>query len=651
MIKRSVKLFLLIACPLIMWACNDDLTICNDVSLDKGTNVIVIDGEDGYFTLPIDTTAIASVSLIEGDFLNNLGYGRLYFEQNDLSENRMAQVKVKYLDGKDSTFVIRQRPFTRTNENGMRQFYRHHGIGYSYDASEGDYCNPKNFKCQILNRAVIDSLKEHITLVKTDSITDLHYYGTVYSSFEEYVQGTSFCLGIGASIEIASFNLEKTSTLYEDATVDSYIFQQNVAIDRFRYGLICNEIAMWTEDCPNLLTSSFQQAIMKLKTDASNKAIDDFIYRYGSHLVTDVLLGARLSLTIQAKTTKFYVEKTDSLIIEGKIASLFKAKMEKSTDESKYSVLNDSKCIYDVVGGNIEALGNLVSSTKFDNSIDVVPMIEKWIEPIEKDENASELIRMTIIPIWTLISDEDIANRVEARVTGNYSKLLESLGNKNFINSSFVAHPTEVTCYLGNSTTNKKEKKTFQTPETVDIIASNRHVATICKEYVPEITPSEKVYVAYPIYEGKVKLTDGLCIHNGKAYDVDWRYNCFKITERDDNVPLSDNIYINYGVLSTFPINVSYQTSHQILGCERPGGIQYNGKIGGEMVPVFKHFGHFYLDNLKEYDNLPGWSYIRTEMEEASNYKTYFPENVYSNRMVRNNDYIYIYNTTEISYE
>jgi hypothetical protein len=188
----------------------------------------------------------------------------------------------------------------------------------------------------------------------------------------------------------------------------------------------------------------------------------------------------------------------------------------------------------------------------------------------------------------------------------------------------------------------------------VDVIVSNRHVATICKEYVPEISPTEQVFVAYPIYEGRIKMTSGLCIYDGKVYHVDWSLNRFTVSEEEVDGVVPDSIYMNWGALSVNRYSASaYQTGHLIVGSERPGGIGIDGSLSGELRLVQKHFGHFYLDNTKKYDNLPEWTYTTTDPSEASeaDYSSYFTEGEFKNRMVRNDDYIYIWNQTEIGYE
>ena len=66
---------------------------------------------------------------------------------------------------------------------------------------------------------------------------------------------------------------------------------------------------------------------------------------------------------------------------------------------------------------------------------------------------------------------------------------------------------------------------------------------------------------------------------------------------------------------------------------------------------MVKHFNHFYLKDKERYDNLPNWSWSTQQPHEAADFPDYFDATTWKDRMVRNDDYIYIWNTTEIGYE
>lgn len=642
-----------IVASLLTWGCDDRLYPDEPQHSDAETaEGIILPADEGYFTLPDELGDVSDVCRTEGDFVSRISDGRFYHERNDGNARREARFLVTLEDGRDTTLVYVQPPATRASAGAtLRQFYRHHGVGYSYNAVYGDYCNLKDFRCQILNRAEIDRISEQegASLINVNAIHEMSAESSVYTSVVDYVQNTNFHASVEGDIILFSGGVSATCSAFEDGVTESYILRDQMRLTAAEYSLAYNDIAIYAQRHPTLLTSSFRTAVGNL---ADMKSVDDFITVYGTHVVTFARLGARLTLEAQVETRKFEEIEQEYALASAQIATLFKKSQSTSSVEKNYKILRNSTCRVDILGGDRSILDGIATMTSFDNSKVTQDLDSKWLNSVTFDDEdlASsnvELIDIEVVPIWKFIPDADKAWLVEARVTGNMGLVAERLSNKNFINTRFDGHPTSVTCQIGGV-----GRKTFDNPETVDIIAANRTVATVCKEYVPEISQREKVFVAYPVYEGRVKLTDGLCIHGGNAYKVDWRHDRYTVTKlNDEGVVSASDIYMNLGGLSyRQSTNLEYQPSHPILGCERPGGIGIDGSVGGAVYKVFKHFGHFYLDTTASFPNLPGWSFSKQNPSEASNYPGFFSGDTYSNRMVRNDNYIYLWNPTEITY-
>jgi hypothetical protein len=640
---------------LLLAACQDELpTPSYEQAEDDWSSVVQLEGSDGYVDIAGTGRSVKSVDVLKGDFIMDAGDGRLYYEENDDPAVRTAQVHVTYTDGTDSLFLFAQPVASRAAQSGLTQFYRHYGIGYSYEAVEGNYCDLRSFRSQVLNRAVLEKVEKerYVTLLRVNPLQQISTKASSYSSVVEYVQNSNFTASGKADLIVYAGEVTGTCSVFEDGSTDTYILHDELSKDIAEYSLSYSDLNALAQDYPSLLTSSFRSALSKI-TD-TNKSIDDFINQFGTHVVVYSKLGARMSVDIQAETKRFNTVYNKELLSKQVLATLFHEVYSKTEEERYKQILKECTCRFSVTGGDVSAFDKLVGMNKFDSSSYTTEMKTNWLNSIKYDDsdiaNSNiELIDMKVIPIWNLIPDEALADRVEARVTGNMGLIIETLGNKNFINTAFPAHPTSVTCRIGT-----KKNQTFTNPSTVDVIVSNRHVATICKEYVPEISATEQVFVAYPIYEGRIKMTSGLCIYDGKVYHVDWSLNRFTVSEEEVDGVVPDSIYMNWGALSVNRYSASaYQTGHLIVGSERPGGIGIDGSLSGELRLVQKHFGHFYLDNTKKYDNLPEWTYTTTEPSEANeaDYSSYFTEGEFKNRMVRNDDYIYIWNQTEIGYE
>lgn len=653
------RLAIIVACLASCLACSNELP---DISVEGFTetelpfDAIVLSGVAHAYPIPtVEKGNIETIEFIEGDFIFPINKDTLYVEQNDGVATRMARITLRMSGGYEQQLTLSQPPASRaTSVDKHHSFYRHHGIGYSYDALGGDYCDLASVRCQVLNRAVIDYINEMEVepFIRVDYQNQMHATSNVYTSVVDYIQHSNFYASGKAKILMYSGEASATCSAFEDGQIDTYILHEERLFQRAMYQVEVSNIADYVAQYPNLLTSSFRTALAKLAaTDANDwKAVDDFIATYGTHVVHATELGARINVDVQVETHKFNQIVNEEVLSKQAIATLFKEKNSSESQETNYQILSNRRCRVDVLGGDLSTINVVVGMSMFSNENITSSMLDKWMESIYFDDDDLEhsnveMINMEVIPIWELIPDPVVADRVEARIQDDAAELQRLLGNRNFLNASFPYPVKKVTCRIGN------KKQTFSNPAVTDIIVSGRHVATVCHEYVPEITTKEKVYVAYPIYEGRVKLTDGYCIYQNKAYSVDWRHNKYTVTALGD-VKSDGNLYLNCGMLSaTAYDNLIYQKGYPILGCERPGGIAIDGTLAGEMVKVEKHFGHFYLqDNTKKYTNLPGWDYCTTDPAETKNYSDYFKKG-YRNRMVRRDDYTYIYNTTEIGHE
>lgn len=656
------KLFFISFVALLLAACQDtDLTQGTSESDLAVTCDVVIGGLDQMVALPFaGTGSVVGVEVEEGDFLTALPGGRLYAEQNDDGQWRQGTIRVKLSDGSSRHLTLGQRAATRSEVQSQKSFYRHHAIGYSYDAVYGNYCDLKYVRCQVLNRAILEAVDtlEANGISKEEDLNGTNFSSSVSTSVVDYMQNRNFVANAEAKMAlILGGEVKDFCHIFEDGTEDRYILHNERELPRARYTLQIGDLQSLVQKYPSLLTSSFRKAVEKLAaTDVDDwKAVDDFINIYGTHVVNAATLGARLTVDVQVKANKFDTREADSLMAEATIATLFKLSHTSESQTKNYQILRDCKCHVEAIGGDVSTLDKLVSRTFFSNEDIDSEMLTTWEESVRFDgediaNSNVEMTAMEVWPIWELVPDKSVANRLQARIQADAAIMLQLLGNRNFLNAQFPYPISSVTCRIGN-----QSKQKFDNPAVTDVIVDGRHVATVCREMVPAISKTDYVQVAYPIYEGRVKLTDGLCVHDGKTYSVDWRNDHFKVNEVDGLTTEDGYLYLTGGVLSTSSFdNVDYQTGHLVLGCERPGGININGSLAGDMVKVQKHFGHFYLaDDKSHYGNLPNWSYVTSAPAEAAevDYRDYFPQGEWQNRMVRDNSYVYIFNTTELGYE
>lgn len=653
--KFVIQLFQSALILLCMSGCSDQFM--EDISgPGDGINVperaITIEGEESFMTLPAHIE-LSTVDLSKADFITVMPDGKLYCERNDEPTGRLATIYYSLPAGGRDSVEYYQLPASRVGNGSMTQFYRHYGIGYSYNAIGGDRCNLRDFRCQIFNRAVIENLQdsEGANLLNVNIRNEVEEESSIYSSIVDYVAEVNIDASVSGDLVFYSGSASRCCAIFEEGTKEQYILHNKVSTVNSEYSLNFRDLGIYAQSEPKLLTGSFRNALSRITDD---KSIDDFIFTYGTHVVIGSTIGASLSLDVQVDRHVFTAKEYEEALSKSAIATLFKSASSSTSSQNNYTVLKDSKCLIDVKGGNLSLFDRFIDLNTFDNTNIPSGLSDLWLESICFDDDDIsrsnvELIDIKVIPIWECIPDEELARKVEARITGNMKLVLDKFVNRNFINTSFESNPASVTCRIGNL-----PNQTFRNPDVVEVIAANRHVATVCRELVPEISATEKVQVAYPIYEGRLKLNSGLCIHAGKAYSVAWSYDSFKVKEidTDGQILTSGRIYMNCGVLS--PVSsesLTYLPSYAILGCERPGGIGIDGSLQGEICKVFKHFGNFYLDTRMRYDNLPGWEFVTAPPSVAPIYKNYLNPSDYSGRMVRKDDYTYLINLTEIGYQ
>ena len=606
------------------------------------------------------STSNVQRSTFNADFLTSIDAGHIYVEQNDDGQWRTATVTVTGADGTETTVTLAQPPASRASGDVRRSFYRHHALGYSYDALTGEYCSPNYVRCQLLNRVVIDELEKNNIdqFINIEHFHRLERSHEVFNSIVDYAQNSNFSADAeGEALIIFEGSVEAGIHAFEEGLIDTYIVRDKRSVPCAHYTLFSKSIAKYVESHPQVLTSSFRKALKRLEATPVDdwRAVDEFLEVYGSHIVTDVELGGCLTLDVQVETHKFDLEVTKELLSEVAISKLFENHSSSSSSTKEYEMLRNCKCVVDLVGGDMNILDEIIGMTTFssDNITISEEDLNRWERSVyfDDDDLANSNVEMTamqVVPIWELIANKQLADRISSRVYSNAATMQKLLGNRNFINVVIPYSKTKFECRVGN------QKYTFTNPDVTDIVVAGRYVATICNEPVPEITEKENVRVIYPIYEGHVKLGCGLCIYKGVAYQVEWDTNKHKVTklEKMSTDDFDGNIYMNGGKLSITPmVAAEYMEGHPVVGVERPGGIDIEGKLAGTPVRVKKYFGHFYLNNKNRYDNLPNWSFVAKQPIESHIYPEYFDGTTWKDRMVRNDDFMYILNTTEIGYE
>lgn len=448
-------------------------------------------------------------------------------------------------------------------------------------------------------------------------------------------------MDVGAKLSIIGVgSIQAEGSIFEDGTTDSNVLSTKKKISSGTYTLYADEVIDLAETHPTVLTESFRDAVRQV-AEASEEnyrmCVDSFINTYGTHVVTTAEVGGKLDVLLQLDAKKFKTEyslngKFKADILDG----LFKAAGSGEVSSDKYEYLQNSKCHISVKGGNVKYLDAITSMDSYHIGTIDYSLLDKWqssviFDPDDSTRDSTSVIDMKFKPIYDFVLDPVAKRRIRSTIDGNVQDLIDQLGNRNFVNVSFPYSPTRLHYTLGGKV------QTCESPQIVNVVYAGRHVATICTERINAIDPEHDARVVYPIYEGRIQLNNGFCIHNSRAYTVEWTGDECKVTPKDWTTE-NTTIYVTAGKPDTKKYdNITYNEAHLLPAIETNLPTNVDGSYNTNATSYFveKQKGHFYLPATKgnNLTGIPNWTYDEK-----------------SGMMKRDDGYVYVYNPYELSY-
>lgn len=555
--------------------------------------------------------------------------------------------------------------YTRTRSGEQQStMLRSHAVGFSYDAIYGESCDPNSVRCQVLNLEELEDRQVYYATGHTE--TRDHYYTA--HSLSEYLSVMSNEDTTSTKFMTYKKEAKNVASIFENRTDDIVLISQTRVCQAIEKGISMedyrDELAK-EKDPYHFLSPAFRYGIEKLKNNENVAVVDSFINIFGTHVVTEASVGGRIKLNLVVSTSTIKTLNSERRISSECLDLYLKNYSSSSSSETQVfyeGILKNADLSLSVKGGDVAAFNELVANPH--GNARTPTLLKNWMASLSKASSSSwdsrlELSDMQILPIWEFIPDKRIADRVHARIEASAPTMQELYGNRNFIDVQFPSYVSSVTCQLGGM------RKSFNDPYVVDVFAANRHVATLCKEWVPEIDKDHAVVVAYPIYENKVQLNAGVCSYEGVAYNVRWLYDRFSVDTLSVLHQPGDMLYLQAGFIQAKPHEQvrTYQEAKLAVGYEWPGSIGINGEL--QAKPYYetrKFLDNFFLNTEKTFTDLPNWS-ICKEGVYNGNYSKYLETsrpyelsglpnvkdwNSLKGRMIRNKNYIYFYNPTEL---
>ncbi|MCR5140296.1 MAG: hypothetical protein K6B45_09065 [Bacteroidaceae bacterium] len=518
---------------------------------------------------------------------------------------------------------------SRAEKDARRLIYTQ-GVGYSYNGLYGKECNVGDVRSQVIDLDSLmvydtDNLYHEISMPTTTSGYTEGYSLTEYLQ-NLYVKAqaeASLCIIFNGDIQ-ACFNI------WQHTRKNSYFCRSyarkgvmtklldarslSAAVKRRDYG-------------PKLLTRNFREALDHLKEQLANPsndrrriAIDSLIMRYGTHVVTSATLGGSVEIEMSIETDTLHTLYQKELM-GGLSLAMYEHRAWTENEQRELQVLNSADCRLTVRGGDANLLDKNLINFKWGENRLRDSDIDPWIASI--NDSTAALVYMKMIPIWDIIPDRELADMVEAHVTGDAELLLSLYGYQNFVSTKFTLTPPD----------NKAE--------CFNIVCANRYVATVCHEQIDAISPTEKVWVAYPIYGQQINTASGLCIHKGRAWRVVWLYGGMSVEEISTEDDPDGTVYMNAGVLEPDSVSAyTYLQSKPVTAYEWPYAITTDGRIDRSKPWYYTRkegydfllYDRSGLEQSGSLDGLPNWYYEKAR-----------------NRVVRSSNYFYYYNPIEVN--
>jgi len=536
--------------------------------------------------------------------------------------------------------------WTRAEDVETRQqFLRNFGLGYSYDAVRGSYCDWQDIRCQVLNRYYVEQMGGvlHTTTDESSIINSRFEY-----SLRDYV--ANITITTTEEVDIGLYNGEKRSRqqFVEDGIEETFYFTHEekhiLAQSYLSYASLLAAYEDDPDEHQHVFTKSFVGAIKHLEETYEDNfaAVDSFLNVYGTHVIVSATMGGCLNIDLMNYLWRYHDQAITDELTSEEFLSMVEEKQSHSSSE-EYQWIEQARLNITATGGDQSTLTGILGEYRADGTRQFsTDGIDTWRRSLtydaDNEQNANvELVDMKVVPIWEFAEaiDPSVAMRIKAAVLQDAALQQSLLGEVNFFDTAFPIRYDQLSCYYRNLQGGWSQLTAYdsdETPMVVNIVSGGRHVATVCHETIA----GRRMWVCYPIYEGKVKLACGLGVgDDNTVYKVSWLNGKVTIKQRND-LAVGNMFYITGGGVRLVPTEgVNYAEAYAMPYIETGGGVLPDGTYTGVgCYPVVKQGEQFCF--YSDVEDLPAVGWTR----DASTSSPF--------RYVRNANYTYIYNPNEI---
>lgn len=531
--KKTIYFAFLMTFMSLFVACTDD----DDASgTDSGftEEVVVVNPACDDYTYQLNTDKQwkaeiadqwASLYIASGKGSSEL---KFFTEENREDESRSTTLLVTFNDGTEKKVTIKQKGLAESGSNALGEgIFQKHGVCYGYNGY-GKYADANSICGQIVNEkmaiALLDSLYPGQLSIATEDYEVIENIESSGSSAQDMSESLSVNAGLSLDLPCGFAMDIKANYDNKDLANSSKNFSKR------RHKRIMNKKIMSVENLTGalweypeyekkILTVGFRKAIATLKKSisgdnkAANAALSDFVKAYGTHIVVSAELGGCFDYCMTTDKSNVSSSTDISAGLNMGYQKMFNIQGDASFNEMNNKIGSNYSCSVTVLGGDASILSAATNGQEgANNSQD----IQDWEGSITLEK--SLMIDHKLMPIWNIISDEEIADAVEQFLTtGQYVK----------VNTVYeLPEPvSDVTGAIKIALSEFTEEVVSSNQTLVYTInAAGSPVAEICHELIPSISTTSRVFIAYSIVEGKPNYDKGYFIGDGvrKPGMIEW---------------------------------------------------------------------------------------------------------------------------------
>lgn len=428
-----------------------------------------------------------------------------FAETNDDDQNRTDKITVRTDNGKETEFTITQLGKLNDDSNGIitdkKQLKRTYGVGYTIDAFGAPNGSSKynllassplnlgNLLAAMTNAGEVDAFfldENHYS--RTESVT-----GSSTSSLANQLS-----INAGMEVGITAFKL----------SIEGGFSKNTSSNESFAYAI--EEIKHIVGSCymnagmlrylaetgnTDIFQSKFKTYYNNMKANPHDVAtMKKIVNDYGTHIVTQGVLGGELKLSMQMKITEG-LKQTDinaGLELGSKVIN---ASGNFGMSNKEKSIANNTSISLVTYGGNnVYSIAPGTTFEEFQTTVKDPQKLEDWVSSISPDGNIA-LIDLQTIPIYEIMPTQEAKDALREYIVGDYQKEIYSRQDENYKGPDLY----KITGFNKLETYIAKEATVYIPEINMEIVAKRESIKEIDDKssYITTVYSGEKDNVNY----------------------------------------------------------------------------------------------------------------------------------------------------------